>query len=179
MYLKLTEISEDGQNVDQLLETSWLTEILKGAGSVDFKVLSNQSVTIRVQRMGLDILVNSNFKLEFESECSACLTQFRLQVPVIFSTTLKPKPKQASMLPQDMELAAEDLEEQFYEGDNIDLTRILREQIILALPMYPRCKENCRGLCSACGANLNEGECGCNRGEIDPRWAALKTVTKN
>ncbi|MBW1810748.1 MAG: DUF177 domain-containing protein [Deltaproteobacteria bacterium] len=179
MYLKLTEISEDGQNVDQLLKRSWLTEILKGAGSVEFKVVSDQSVAIRVQRMGLDILVNSNFKLEFDSNCAACLTKFRLQVPVVFSTTLRPKPKQADMLPQDLELAAEDLVEQFYEGDNIDLTKILREQIILALPMYPRCKEDCRGLCSACGANLNERECGCNRGEIDPRWAALKTVTKN
>jgi uncharacterized protein len=92
--------------------------------------------------------------------------------------TLKPKPKQKEPLPDDLELSREDLEDFHFEGDSIDLTEILREQIVLALPMYPRCKEDCRGLCSVCGANLNLGECGCDRSEIDPRWAALKTLSK-
>ena len=64
-------------------------------------------------------------------------------------------------------------------GDVIDLDEILREQIILALPMYPRCSPECRGLCPVCGIDLNQETCDCQRDEIDPRLAVLKTFTKN
>jgi uncharacterized protein len=78
-----------------------------------------------------------------------------------------------------MELSKEDLEECYYSGDMIDLDEILREQIILALPMYPRCVEECRGLCPVCGVDLNKETCDCQRDEVDPRLAVLKTLTKH
>ena len=60
-----------------------------------------------------------------------------------------------------------------FEGDEIDLGELFREQILLAIPMTPLCREECKGLCPVCGADLNAGECSCERGEIDPRWSAL------
>ena len=45
---------------------------------------------------------------------------------------------------------------------------------LLALPGYPVCQEGCKGLCSVCGANLNERDCGCDRHVPDPRWAGLE-----
>jgi uncharacterized protein len=53
---------------------------------------------------------------------------------------------------------------------------MVREQIVLALPGYPVCGEGCKGLCSVCGANLNERDCGCDRHVPDPRWAGLKNL---
>ena len=41
------------------------------------------------------------------------------------------------------------------------------------------CSEDCKGLCSTCGADLNEGECGCSKGNIDPRWSQLLDIMKN
>ena len=58
----------------------------------------------------------------------------------------------------------------------VDLDPILREQVLLSLPEYPVCQEGCKGLCSVCGKNLNEGECGCDRKVPDPRWAGLAKV---
>ncbi|MCL1888341.1 MAG: DUF177 domain-containing protein [Kiritimatiellaeota bacterium] len=55
----------------------------------------------------------------------------------------------------------------------LDLTPELREAILLALPSYPVCKEDCLGLCVRCGANLNTGTCSCPPGARDEQWAAL------
>jgi uncharacterized protein len=54
----------------------------------------------------------------------------------------------------------------------LELAEVIREALILAVPEYPLCREDCRGLCPRCGADLNDGPCGC-RSETDPRWAAL------
>jgi uncharacterized protein len=75
-------------------------------------------------------------------------------------------------------VAAEDPEEldspdvQSYLGDEIDLNDIVREHVLLGLPMSPVCREDCRGLCPQCGAELNLGPCGCTAPR-DPRWNAL------
>jgi len=55
----------------------------------------------------------------------------------------------------------------------IELAEVIREALILAVPEYPLCRDDCRGLCPRCGADLNDGPCGC-RPEADPRWAALQ-----
>jgi DUF177 domain-containing protein len=67
-------------------------------------------------------------------------------------------------------------EEDVYKGKVIDLDPIVREQLLLAVPTYPVCKDDCKGLCPVCGANLNDRECGCDRHVPDPRWAGLKNV---
>lgn len=59
--------------------------------------------------------------------------------------------------------------------DFVDLTGELREAIILALPGYPVCRETCQGLCMACGANLNDGECRCRENSGESPWAALES----
>ena len=56
--------------------------------------------------------------------------------------------------------------------DQIDLEPLAREAVVLELPPAPLCKEDCRGLCAQCGADLNDGPCSCEA-PVDPRWAAL------
>jgi uncharacterized protein len=70
----------------------------------------------------------------------------------------------------------DEVNEESYAGKVIDVDPVVREQIVLALPPYPVCGEGCKGLCSVCGANLNEGECGCDRRVPDPRWAGLEKL---
>jgi uncharacterized protein len=78
--------------------------------------------------------------------------------------------------PKGGSFSAQDAEEETYTGKVIDLDPIVREQLLLELPEYPVCDEQCKGLCPACGANLNDRECGCDRHVPDPRWAGLKNV---
>ena len=71
---------------------------------------------------------------------------------------------------------AEELGVVLFEGDQIDFRAIIQEQVILAIPMQPICRQDCRGLCARCGANLNDGPCDCRGDDVDPRLAILKTL---
>ena len=60
--------------------------------------------------------------------------------------------------------------------DSVDLEPLAREALVLDLPLAPLCKEDCRGLCPTCGADLNQGGCDCPPPEADARWAALDVL---
>lgn len=72
-----------------------------------------------------------------------------------------------------VELDQEDLDLFPYDGDTVDLEPLIREQVILAVPYAPLCREDCKGLCAQCGADLNQGPCPCEK-PVAPRFAALK-----
>ena len=61
------------------------------------------------------------------------------------------------------------------DGDDLDLEPLVHDAVLLELPQAPLCRPDCGGLCPLCGANRNEGDCGC-RPEPDPRWAALDAL---
>ena len=71
-----------------------------------------------------------------------------------------------------------DFEEEFDKSEAVDelldVTELLRDELLAGQPMKNLCREDCKGLCPVCGANLNEGECGCEKFFVDPRLAALK-----
>jgi uncharacterized protein len=58
-------------------------------------------------------------------------------------------------------------------GTDLDLEPLVRDAVVLALPLNPLCREDCQGLCAGCGADLNRGACTCAEDGLDPRWAAL------
>jgi len=64
------------------------------------------------------------------------------------------------------------------DADKIDLTAELRDYAVLSIPMKNLCKEDCLGLCYKCGKNLNEGECDCEKTNIDIRWQPLIELKK-
>ncbi len=88
---------------------------------------------------------------------------------------------QAEVIEKFYPASAENIENDafVYDSDVIDITEPLREGLLLAEPMQALCKPDCRGLCPVCGADLNDGDCGCDRFAADPRLAALKQFIKN
>jgi uncharacterized protein len=111
---------------------------------------------------------------ELELGCSRCLEPFALKVDAPFD--LRYLPAAAMSLEAEREVPDEDLDLSYYRDDHIDLNELLREQFYLALPMKPLCREDCRGLCPQCGANLNTAACDCATAWEDPRLAALKSL---
>jgi uncharacterized protein len=106
--------------------------------------------------------------------CSRCLEPFSLPVDAAFD--LRYQPHALNSGEGEREIEDDDLTTAFYENETIDLGQLMREQFHLALPMKPLCEEDCLGLCAACGANLNQGACGCKREWEDPRLAVLKAL---
>src|SRR5262249_54962114 len=75
-----------------------------------------------------------------------------------------------------VELAADDLDVDFYDKDEIDVGVLIETETTLALPMKPLCREGCLGLCPVCGGNRNLVQCDCQQRAPDPRLAALKDL---
>ena len=72
-----------------------------------------------------------------------------------------------------------DLDEQSYlSGYNLDADMLVCNELSLYLPMKVLCKDNCKGICSRCGANLNYGTCGCDTRSLDPRMAVIQDIFK-
>ena len=85
-------------------------------------------------------------------------------------------------LAESTENQVHEFEEEFGKSeavdDLIDVTELLRDVLLAAQPMKNLCKADCKGLCPKCGANLNEGECGCDKFIVDPRLAVLEDFYK-
>jgi uncharacterized protein len=109
-----------------------------------------------------------------ELPCSRCTEPFTLPVEAAFD--LRYHPQSANTGEGERELQDDDLSDAYYEDETIDLGQLMREQFLLALPMKPLCRDDCRGLCPVCGTNLNRGTCDCKRDWDDPRLAALKAL---
>ena len=71
---------------------------------------------------------------------------------------------------------AEEFDKSAAVDDLIDVTELFRDELLAGQPMKNLCKEDCKGLCPVCGANLNDGDCGCDKRIVDPRLAALKDL---
>jgi uncharacterized protein len=110
--------------------------------------------------------------------CSRCLAATECPLRNTFRLTFARRipGDVADSPPEARELQAEELGGVLFEGDQIDFRDIIQEQVILAIPMQPICRQDCRGLCARCGANMNDGPCDCRVDEVDPRLAILKTL---
>ena len=79
---------------------------------------------------------------------------------------------------EEVQLAEDELELSFYEDGQVDLTQALHDELGLALPMAPLCRDDCSGLCPVCGKPVKAGDTCCRRDEVDPRWAKLAQLKK-
>ena len=77
---------------------------------------------------------------------------------------------------EEISIHREQTEVGFYEGDGLELDAVVREQILLWLPMRVLCEQSCPGICPRCGASRDAGPCGCRETFTDPRWDALKNL---
>jgi uncharacterized protein len=176
LQVHLNEIGPDGKLVVRALEPAWLEELLQGGEPFPYHATRRVEAPVWLHRMGLEVLVEADFRVPVESACSACLKEFQLELPVAFRVSLQPAAARPRELPAQLELTGADVDADFYEEEFIQVDEILREQILLALPMVPRCADTCRGLCPVCGVDLNQESCGCSLGEEDPRWSSLASM---
>ena len=107
--------------------------------------------------------------------CSRCLDEFEIPLKSSFALTYT-QDVSGGKAEAGAEIEITEYETGLipYRGQEINLREGIQEQLVLALPLRPLCKTSCKGLCRQCGANLNEGECGCDRSGVDSRFAVLK-----
>ncbi len=107
-------------------------------------------------------------------DCSRCLQDVESDLDISF-TAVFIAPEHYTEA-KEAELETDDLEVSIIDDSKIDLIELVREQILLNLPLQVFCQQDCQGLCPKCGANRNLIDCKCKENEIDPRWASLKNL---
>ncbi|PYM17884.1 MAG: DUF177 domain-containing protein [Candidatus Rokuibacteriota bacterium] len=126
-------------------------------------------VDLHVQPDGDDVTVQGTIEATVPLACGRCLESLPTHVNVLVDVRLTPRPAARD----DLELGADDLDTDFYANDELDLGALIQTETTLALPMKPLCREDCRGLCPACGMNRNLTPCECREQKPDPRLAVL------
>jgi uncharacterized protein len=139
------------------------------------RLLADAAVEGNATRKGEQVRLRGTIRTEVELLCDRCAAPEHAPLEVEFDTSYIPQEVEATKA-ENVELQAEDLILSAYEGDAVDLDELVREQILLALPSRHLCREDCKGLCQKCGADLNRNQCSCEQGEVDPRWAALADI---
>ena len=121
-----------------------------------------------------DIRLRGRLSASLELQCARCLEPVGQNVDRKFELLYRPLGTDAGR----DELSVTDAEAEigYYQGQGIQLEDVLREQVLLALPLKAICRENCKGLCPQCGKNLNQEPCSCTVPAEDPRWEALKDI---
>lgn len=142
--------------------------------SENAKLISAVEVKGKLAKSIVTVTVEGEISGVAEMECTRCLQTVEHKLHIPFNTEFVTAENYTAA--KEAELQEQDLDTAVYEGDKIDLTELVREQILLNLPEQVFCTENCRGLCEKCGANRNLIDCNCIEKEIDPRWSALKNL---
>ena len=123
-----------------------------------------------------EIRVTGQVQVRMQAECDRCLEPAEFPVDSSFELYYRPV---ADGYGEEKVLDPGEVEIGFYDGDGLELNDVLREFVLLALPMRKLCDENCKGICPACGQNRNQSECHCQTSVDNDRWAALKEMRKN
>ena len=132
-------------------------------------------VTGKVRLSGNDLFVNGHVETRAQIECDRCLKPVELPFSADFALEYITGDEYESSATA--ELTEDQLLIAVFDGKGIDVDEVVKEQILLAVPTRMLCREDCKGICPECGKDLNTGECGCVKDDIDPRWAALKNLT--
>ena len=170
MKIEIESLTEGGREVERVYAPEELPLEDEFA-----RLASRVRVSARASRKRGEVVVSGSLDTSVEVPCDRCVAPVVLPVNVDFKAELGFADANAAST-EATELQDEDMDFSVVEGDAVDLDEIVREQILLALPARQLCGEECKGLCQNCGANLNEGACGCARKEIDPRWSALAAL---
>jgi uncharacterized protein len=141
----------------------------------EIAALSSLDGDIQLIRTADGIFVLGNLHASLELTCARCLAQFSL--PLQFALEEEFHPTIDIHTGATLPLTADDEPATRIDAHHeIDLTEVVRQDILLAIPPRPVCRSKCAGLCPVCGKNWNEGPCDCKREETDPRLEKLKEL---
>jgi len=121
-----------------------------------------------------DIRLVGDLSAAVELNCARCLETVVRDITRSFDLLYRPLGSDAGR--EEVTVTQAEAEIGYYQGEGLLLEDVLREQILLAVPLKVVCREDCKGLCPGCGSNLNHEGCICAEPLPEPRWEALKDI---
>ncbi len=121
---------------------------------------------------GGEVRIQGKYSVQMGAVCDRCLGAAHFPLDTAFDLFYRPVSTIAHE--KEEEIDEGEAEIGFYDDGGLELEDVLREQVLLALPMQRVCAEACRGICPTCGKNRNENACQCAAGAGDARWSSLR-----
>jgi uncharacterized protein len=174
MKIPVSDIPESPKETQFSERIETLNEIYDKTTVRDFRFPPSLNVDLIYYRSGQELFFHGKFTGVFQGCCSRCLQNYSFDLTKEFDVVLVPDLGKAERGAE--ELNRDDLGLSYYSTEEINLTPLITEQVLLALPTRPLCADTCRGLCSSCGANLNSEKCLCSDSVGDPRMAIFRTL---
>jgi uncharacterized protein len=172
MFLNIKEMELRRVRFDETFEPGQIDFSdtgLRQAGAVravgSAKVLENSGGEVRIE---------GSFSGVMEADCDRCLAVATFPLERKFDLFYRPTPEFREG--DEIKIDEGEAELGFYEGTGFELSDVIKEQVLLALPMQRICREDCQGICPVCGANRNEVACDCHETKVDERWSALRNL---
>ena len=203
MLVKIEEIQDRGLKRTEPIKAEVLKSAL--AESEGFALVSSTPLSASFKKVSGRVFVTGKFTADLTCPCKRCTTDVPVPIDVDFSLRMIPeamapkvddetdaavdrraldKPKRRAQRKEDDDEAdsaasfeLDEIDAEPFDGKTIDLDPVVREQVLLALPVSVVCRDDCKGLCTTCGQDLNEEDCGHGKvKEVDVRLAKLKDI---
>lgn len=138
-----------------------------------FPVIRKSPVHLTVEHVkGKELLIRAQTEVVISIPCDRCLKD----VPEKFQLEVT---RHVDLDVSDAEVSEELDEADFIDGYELDVDRLIYNEILVEWPSKVLCREECKGICSVCGQNLNEGTCDCESTGLDPRMSVVRDLFKN
>lgn len=171
MKVRWEDIPPEGREISLNELSPFYLQGAHGEAGQETEIVSATEGKLFFQATPTGIEVVGSIKTAVSLHCARCLKEFIFPIDLEFKESfilVKDAP-----MDEDVELLQDDMDVSFLPEGGIELNDIVAEQIWLNIPMKPLCHDGCKGLCTICGADLNLGECGCDRWQTDSRFAVL------
>jgi uncharacterized protein len=169
MKIRVDKISEEGQDIETKFEPAEM--------SLDFHGYSLREDIFfvgRATKSNDDVHIEGTLRGAITSECSRCLASFLMPIDMAMNILYVPERDPAT---REEEMVLElVVDRSFYKEDVIDLLHEAKELLFVNLPVKPVCRDECKGLCPQCGADLNVAACGCELHAISSPFEELKDL---
>lgn len=173
MLLNISELLSVKDEV-RTFKVSYEENLFKSEAG-EFKITDSPEFDLKITNIGpRKITIEGEGSITLDIPCGRCLEDVATVVDFTIDRAVDLNDKDEESVPD------EDLEETNYiDGYHLDVDKLVYTEILINLPLKVLCSSNCKGLCFSCGANLNKGECGCNREQLDPRMSVIQDIFKN
>lgn len=171
MLINLSDVlSEQHKTIDKMISVE-MTEFHASYGC--FPLIEKEDAHIVVKHVKQrELLIEGQAKMVLEVPCDRCLEPVRVPFDLEFTKNVD--------LQESDDAQVDDLDEKNYiDGYNLDVEKLLYNEILIGWPMKVLCSEDCKGICNTCGQNLNLGTCDCEDTSLDPRMSVIRDVFKN
>ena len=168
MRIELEKLEEDGGRFARVYAADALPL------DPEVRLVQPADVSGRIRRNGTEVELRGRLYTKLEVLCGRCLQPVELPITAEFNERFVRAVSWAD--DEQHELQEEDLNVAVFDGEGIELDDLVREELLLAVPVNVLCREDCKGLCPSCGIDRNVNNCQCESNDGDARWEKLKEL---